>query len=85
MMITDVLPKIMRTIVDIPDVQIKFLDNISKKKKLSRAEIIRQALSSYIAGYRDSQKGYKLAFGIWKDKDVDSVSYQKKLRNEWDR
>ena len=30
----------MRTIVDIPDAQIKILDNLSKKKELSRAKIM---------------------------------------------
>ena len=75
----------MRTIVDIPDAQIKILDNLSKKKKLSRAKIIRQALTNYITNYTKGQKGYESAFGIWKDKKLDSVVYQQKLRDEWNR
>ena len=75
----------MRTIVDIPDAQIKILDNLSKKKKLSRAKIIRQALTNYITNCTKSQKGYESAFGLWKDKKIDSVVYQQKLRGEWDR
>ena len=38
----------MRTIVDIPDAQIKILTQLSKKKKISRAEVIRRALTDYI-------------------------------------
>ena len=41
----------MRTIVDIPDTQVKILDQVSKKKKVSRAKIIRQAVTNYISNY----------------------------------
>lgn len=75
----------MRTIVDIPDTQVKTLDQLSQRKKVSRAEIIRQALSLYIATYSNSKKSYKLAFGLWKNQKLDSMSYQQKLRAEWNR
>ena len=74
----------MRTIIDIPDAQIKILNRLSKKKKVSRAEIIRQALTDYVVNYAKSKKSYKSAFGIWKDQQLDSLSYQQKLRKEWD-
>ncbi|MCC8417732.1 MAG: ribbon-helix-helix domain-containing protein [Rickettsia endosymbiont of Bryobia graminum] len=74
----------MRTIVDIPDTQIKILDQISKKKKISRAEVIRLALNGYVTSHNKIKTGYKEAFGIWKSKKkLDSISYQQKLRNEW--
>ena len=41
----------MRTIIDIPDKDIKILNQLSKKKKISRAGIIRQALTNYITEY----------------------------------
>ncbi|WPY01411.1 hypothetical protein Trichorick_01323 [Candidatus Trichorickettsia mobilis] len=84
-MITNIININMRTIVDIPDAQIKILYQLSKKKKLSRAEIIRQALAIYIVNDAESKKSYKFAFGIWKEKQVDSLSYQQKLRSEWDK
>lgn len=74
----------MRTIVDIPDGQVKILNQLSNRRKVSRAEIIRQALANYIDDYAKSKKDYKLAFGIWKDQKLDSLSYQQKLRDEWD-
>ena len=72
----------MRTIIDIPDTQIKILNKLSKKKRVSRAEIVRQALTNYIADYTRSQKSYKLVFGIWKNRKINSLEYQQKLRDE---
>jgi metal-responsive CopG/Arc/MetJ family transcriptional regulator len=73
----------MRTIVDIPDSQIEILNQLSKKKKTSRAEIIRLALAGYIAEHNKTKKGFKHAFGIWQDRKIDSVTYQQNLRDEW--
>ena len=73
----------MRTIIDIPDIQVKVLNKLSKKKKVSRADIIRQALTNYIANHSKTKKAYKKAFGLWRDERLDSIEYQKKLRNEW--
>ena len=75
----------MRTIVDIPDTQIKFLDKLSKEKHLSRAEIIRQALSDYINSIHETKETYKSAFGLWKNKNLDSIDYQSQIRSEWDK
>jgi metal-responsive CopG/Arc/MetJ family transcriptional regulator len=74
----------MRTIVDIPDTQIKILDQLSKNKRLSRAHIIRKALDLYITNYTKSKKAYESAFGIWKSKKLDALTYQCKLRDEWE-
>ena len=81
-MITNII-NFMRTIIDIPDVQVKVLNQLSKKKKVSRAEIVRQALTNYITEYTSTKKSYKESFGIWKDKKLDSIEYQRQLRNEW--
>ncbi|WP_341757649.1 MULTISPECIES: ribbon-helix-helix protein, CopG family [unclassified Candidatus Tisiphia] len=75
----------MRTIVDIPDKQIEILDQLSKRKKVSRAEIVRQALDNYIGSYNKSKENYRMAFGIWKGKNIDSLLYQQKLRDEWSK
>ena len=73
----------MRTIVDIPDIQVKALNQLSKKKRVSKAEIIRQALTNYLTQYLEIRKSFKDSFGLWKDKNIDDIEYQKKLRNEW--
>ena len=71
----------MRTLVDIPDQQVQKLSRLSEQKKVSRAALIREAIAAYLAR-NDPDPGRK-AFGIWRDLDIDSVEYQRKLRDEW--
>ena len=72
----------MRTLVDIPDRQIKALSELCKEKKVSRAELIRRAVNDYIA--RNLQEEVD-AFGLWRKNDeiVDGMIYQERLRDEW--
>ena len=72
--------EIMRTLVDIPDRQIKHLTAICETRKVSRAEIIRQAISSFLA---KNKTGAVEAFGLWKGRKVDGLAYQKRVRSEW--
>ena len=70
----------MRTLVDIPDRQIEELIRISKAEKVSRAEIIRQAVDAFI---EMKKPGTVDAFGLWKKREVDGLTYQEHLRSEW--
>ena len=72
----------MRTIVDLPDRQIEALERISKSRKLSRAELIRQAVDRYLA---DHAPDAAAAFGIWKNAGLrgDGLAYQRRMRREW--
>ncbi len=70
----------MRTLVDIPDRQIEDLAVICESKQLSRAEIIRQAIAAYI---EQNKPVVVDAFGIWKNRKVDGLAYQEKMRSEW--
>ena len=79
----------MRAIIEIPDKQINDLALIAKTKKLPRAEIIRQAISIYIASNKPSAAP---AFGLWlksnpenniKNTTQDGLQYQEKVRDEW--
>lgn len=72
----------MRTIVDIPNDKIEKLDEIGRKDKLSRAALIREAISDYLA--KKSEEGSDKAFGIWKDRGVDALKYQENIRSEWE-
>ena len=72
----------MRTLVDIPDEQIEDLAVICEAKKVSRAEVIRQAIASYI----DTNKRVPVdAFGLWKAHPdrLDGLAYQEQARSEW--
>ena len=72
----------MRTLVDIPDSLIDALTNICSEKHASRAEVIRRAISEYIA--KNTLKDVD-AFGLWKENgnSVDGLDYQKTVRDEW--
>ncbi len=71
----------MRTLVDIPEPQLRELTRLSKRRKVSRAAVIREAVTSYLD--KNKPKAMRDAFGIWGDKKFDSLEYQRKLRDEW--
>jgi predicted transcriptional regulator len=75
---------LMRTIIELPDKQLEALTRLAQARKVSRAEIIRQAVDGYLQLNAPSLEG---AFGIWrgKRKPRDGVVVQRKLRGEWTR
>ena len=75
----------MRTLVNIPDDDIKWLDACAKERGVSRASVLRDAVSTYRA---EPQKNWlEEGFGAWAGKSdiVDSVAYQRRIRAEWTR
>mgnify|MGYP001256676726 CR=1 FL=1 len=74
----------MRTIIDLPDRQLEALGRISKRRKLSRAELIRQAVDTYLAEHSPELGA---AFGLWRraGSREDGLAFQKRLRREWGR
>jgi hypothetical protein len=81
----------MRTLIDVPEKQLKELGAICAAQKLSRAEAVRQAVAAYITLNRPSRE---TAFGLWKGQTLslpgvsdplpeDGLAYQEKLRSEW--
>ena len=73
----------MRTLVDIPDSDIKRLTRLSKARKVSRASLVRAAVVEYL-GKEQVDSLDRLA-GIWADRDIDGLAYQEQMRREWDR
>ncbi len=75
----------MRTIVDLPKEQIEAMDSYAKEKGISRADVVRQAVATYLP---KKKKKFDFrndpAFGSWEGPKVDSVEYVRKLRAEWD-
>ena len=69
----------MKTLIDIPDPQLADLAAISTDKKISRDEVIREAITHYLAS---NQSHKDKAFGIWKNK-IDGLVYQEQARAEW--
>ncbi len=71
-----------KTLVDIPQELIEQLDSIGKSKHLSRAYLIRSAISAWLD--QQVQSVPASAFGILKNISVgDSVEWQRKMRDEW--
>ncbi len=81
----------MRTLIDLPDQQLKELGEICTARQISRAEAVRQAVSAFIEQNRPAREA---AFGLWKGQVAclpgedeplpeDGLAYQEKLRSEW--
>ncbi len=73
----------MRTIIDLPESQLAALRELERIKKVSRAELVRQAVAQYVV----SNASATPAFGAWKKSkrsSADSVVVQRKLRAEWE-
>ena len=71
----------MRTLVDIPEEDLSLLNKLSEAENISRAELVRQAISTYLATRKQSEQ--VAGFGLWADHPVDGLAYQKKIRREW--
>ena len=71
----------MRTLVDIEKPQLEKLDQHASRHKRSRAAVIRQAVAEYLKKHEEG--GLKEAFGLWRDREVDGLEYQEKMRSEW--
>jgi hypothetical protein len=80
----------MRTIVDLPEDQVKSLDSLGKRKKLSRAALVREAVERYLDEESQTAKGdLDKYFGVFKDEPaifdgLDGLAWQSKIRAEWD-
>ena len=72
----------MRTLVDLPEGELERLNVLSRTRKVSRAELIRQAVSGFLA---QNKAGLEDSFGLWRQRGVDGVEYQERLRGEWER
>ena len=71
----------MRTLIDIPEEDLKLLSQVARRLSISRAEFERQAVAASIAPNR--QKMNHAAFGAWSDFAEDGVAYQQRMRAEW--
>ncbi|WP_240535491.1 CopG family transcriptional regulator [Rhizobium freirei] len=72
---------LMRTLVDIGDLEVKALDRLAQREKMSRAALIRKAIDDFLA--RNSAASEVEAFGLWGDRKIDGLAYQDDIRGEW--
>ncbi len=71
-----------RALVGISESTLKELDALSEIRHVSRSELIRQAVAQYLEKLRPSEQADD-AFGLWKDREVDGLDYQARMRAEW--
>ncbi|MGA2350335.1 MAG: CopG family transcriptional regulator [Terracidiphilus sp.] len=71
----------MRTLIDIPEEDLKLLTQVAKKLSISRAEFVRQVVANSLAPHR--KKMNHAAFGAWSEFSEDGVAYQERMRAEW--
>ncbi len=71
----------MRILVDVPQPDLELLDEVSKRRAISRAQFIREAIASSLTPYR--RKMNHAAFGIWSQLPADGLAYQERMRAEW--
>lgn len=71
----------MRALVDMNDAQVAALDRLAKRKRQSRAALIRAAIDDYLHRHRREQ--IEDGFGLWGEGRVDGLAYQDKARSEW--
>ncbi|TVP92863.1 MAG: CopG family transcriptional regulator [Thioalkalivibrio sp.] len=73
----------MRTIIDLPEEQIEALKLLAERENASRAELVRRAVSDYLA--QRMGDGTDGAFGIWRKRGEGGLEYEARIRQEWDR
>jgi hypothetical protein len=73
----------MRTIVNLPKEQIEALDHYGRAHRISRAQVVREAVAAYLPPVpKKCRFDLHPAFGSWRKK-IDSTVYIRKLRSEW--
>lgn len=71
----------MRTLVEIGDPDVKALDRLAQREKMSRAALIRKAINDFLV--RNNADIEAEAFGLWGDRKIDGLTYQENIRSEW--
>lgn len=70
----------MRTLVEIPDDDIKWLDRQAEERGVSRTALVREAVAQMRSG--TSRKGVDEYCGMWRDRtDIgEGLGYQRRIR-----
>ena len=71
----------MATSVKLNENQVRELDRLARETRKSRASLVQDALSDYLAKHRHRNRDD--AFGLWGDQQIDGLQYQEKVRSEW--
>jgi metal-responsive CopG/Arc/MetJ family transcriptional regulator len=72
----------MKVLIDLPGESVKALDEIARKHKSARVDVIRKFIQKALD--EESAVSFEEAFGSWKKspKSGDGVAFQRRLRDE---
>lgn len=75
-----------RTIIDLPDEDLKRLDDLAEETSVPRATVLREAVSEYVArkGKAPATPKPLAGFGALKGYYGEAQAYQDELRREWE-
>lgn len=69
-----------RTIIDVPEGQLREVDRICSTLKISRAEAVRQGLKEFIRQHASVQED---GFGLWRDSGESATQLADAVRGQW--
>jgi metal-responsive CopG/Arc/MetJ family transcriptional regulator len=75
---------LMRTIVEIPEDQIRAVDELCRRQRISRAEFVRRSVAATLRAEQPSLDATG-AFGLWRKRREDALAYEDRVRSEWER
>ncbi|MGL4426374.1 MAG: ribbon-helix-helix protein, CopG family [Alphaproteobacteria bacterium] len=70
-----------RVLIDLPEKQLKKLDEIAVSEHASRAAVVRTAIDAFLQKKRQTRM--EDSFGLLKGIPLNALEVQKKLRDEW--
>lgn len=57
---------------------------LCRRKGWPEEQAIQEAITILLSEYATDEEIAERAFGMWKDRNIDALEYQRRLRAEWD-
>ena len=69
----------MRMTISLSDEQAERLKALCRDEGISRAEAVRRAVDRYL----EAQRRPEDAFGTWRERGIEGLAHERRLRKEW--
>jgi metal-responsive CopG/Arc/MetJ family transcriptional regulator len=69
-----------RTIIDIPDEQLREIDRVCRALKISRAEAVRRGATAFLERNQTVEEN---GYGLWRESAVDAKGLLESIRAKW--
>jgi hypothetical protein len=73
-------PAVPRTIIDIPDEQLREIDRVCRALKISRAEAVRRGLTAFLERNQTVEEN---GYGLWRNSSIDAKGLLENIRTKW--